>query len=89
MEFFFDFSVIFSTFLAEIFELLTRSDKPAEIYVCGSVKKIGAGVHNALIDILASGGDANADVSPMTESEAQDWLADAEHTGQYHRDVWG
>lgn len=74
---------------AEIFELLTRSDKPAQIYVCGSVKKIGAGVHNALIDILTSGGDANADVSPMTESEAQDWLADAEHTGQYHRDVWG
>ena len=71
----------------ELFELLTRADKPASVYVCGSAKRIGAGAHDALIKILSSGGDK--DSTAMTPEEAADWLADAEHMGQYHRDVWG
>ena len=67
---------------SQICELITRADKPAWVYVCGSVKRIGAGVHSALIEILTAG-------QGMTESDAQNWLEDAEHAGRYHRDVWG
>ena len=85
---------------AELFELLMRAENPASIYVCGSVKRIGVGVHEALIEILTGGGggvsggvsggvNGAGNAMSMTPAEARDWLADAEHMGKYHRDVWG
>ena len=50
-------------------------------YVCGSAKRIGAGVHDALRQIVQ--------MLPEQVGDADEWLDQASQEGRYQRDVWG
>ena len=65
---------------AELYSLIVNAN--ANVYVCGSVHKIGRGVSNVLIDILKTN-------SNRTKQECEDYFYEAESDGRYHRDVWG
>ena len=62
-------------------ELVRWIDEGAHIYVCGDAKRMAPDVHAALVDVLSSRRDIDADA-------AEQALKDLRQQGRYQRDVY-
>lgn len=67
--------------LERSFEVFGWLEDGAHVYVCGDAKGMAPAVHQALVEIVASAGQRDAE-------SAEEYLRDLQRAGRYQRDVY-